>query len=63
MEGNVQRNPLDGTGDRVLGYAYCPQCERVMQRTDAKIVGKAVLVQLSLSTVFDVKSGQTEHGI
>jgi hypothetical protein len=39
------RNPLDGTGDRVLGYAYCPQCERVMRRTDARIVAEAVLVQ------------------
>jgi hypothetical protein len=39
------RNPLDGTGDRVLGYAYCPQCERIMQRTDAKIVAEAALVQ------------------
>jgi hypothetical protein len=41
---------LNGTGDRTIGYALCPQCERVMRRTDAKVVALAGPVEFHCPT-------------
>jgi hypothetical protein len=55
---------MNGTGDRTIGTANCPRCDRNMRRTGAKAAEQAVLVQFTCPACPDMNvtcAMSTEH--